>query len=134
MVLYHRTMNSRAILTAGFRDAIFIDRRTSTRRVGVWLAECWLDAAPPSPRAGATEKRVRIAVDIPIGRLRQYRLVTEGRKPNRLYVVPAHIANRYPRHRLTPRQEQRVCDDWDCLQRFGLTFAEAKRYFSSWGW
>lgn len=87
MRLYHRTDAVEAILARGFRDAIgtFL---TDQEFTGVWFSDQPLDE-----NEGARGEYL-LSLDIPDEALEEFEWVEDG-KPNREFLIPAELANRF---------------------------------------
>lgn len=103
MTLYHATSRTAAaaIVEEGFRETV----DSLTRRPGVWFADHWIDYGSAHDAA--------VAVEIPdtdlgpydqgiahVDRLERGSWVRVPAEDYRVYLIPAAVANAYPRHAL----------------------------------
>ena len=111
--LYRQVANvaeARRIVRRGFTDSLFVTTLTKEHRRGVWLAECLLDAdSRRKPITGCAGGAALVEVRVPIERIRRYKI--ENRKPDRIFLAPPSIINRYPRRRLSARDEDDLCEE-----------------------
>jgi hypothetical protein len=108
--LYHRTGHAEAIMREGFRDTTG-NYMTSMELTGVWFSADF----PLDGNEGAKGNQV-LELVANESEIEDYEVEEEG-KPYREYLVPAKIANTWPRRLLTEEEVDKIPDP-----RFDLDF------------